>query len=606
MTALLRLEKVCVGYQSADGEPVLLVNEADLTLDPGETLGVVGESGCGKSTLLLSIMGHYKPGLKRLSGGVLFEGQDPDQASVEALQRLRGGGMALIPQNAGQALTPTLKISAQMVEALQLHSEVPATHWKNKSIELFERVQLPSPEKLLDRYPHELSGGQQQRVAIAMALAGSPRLLLLDEPTTGLDVTTQAQVLQLLSEISETTQTAMVFVSHDIGVIAKTCQKIAVMYAGEIIEAGTQETVMAQPGHPYTQALLASVPRLGQASLPDGIRGRLPESLGAPKDSCAFEARCGFSEAVCRTQKPDVIDVKGHLIKCSRQSSIAPFQLPNSSPRAVLEGFEPERKVVLAVRDLALTYQSTGPIKRWLYGAPEPVVADVSLELRQGQTLGLVGESGSGKSSILRTLAGLQPGLRGMATFLNQHDLLIPVGRRSPEVLRKIQLVFQNPDASLNPRRTIRDIIERPLRLYFNYSAPERSAEAYDLMDSVQLPRDYLDRFPGQLSGGERQRVAIARALAAKPDLLLCDEITSALDVSVQASMMQLLTELKSKRQLTVLFVSHDLPVVGALADHVAILRNGRICEAGATQEIFEQPAHPYTRELLAAVLSHR
>ena len=215
MRALLRLEKVCVGYESADGEPVLLVNEADLTLDPGETLGVVGESGCGKSTLLLSIMGHYKPGLKRLSGGVLFEGQDPDQASIEALQRLRGGGMALIPQNAGQALTPTLKISAQMVEALQLHSEVPATHWKNKSIELFERVQLPSPEKLLDRYPHELSGGQQQRVAIAMALAGSPRLLLLDEPTTGLDVTTQAQVLQLLSEISETTQTAMVFVSHD-------------------------------------------------------------------------------------------------------------------------------------------------------------------------------------------------------------------------------------------------------------------------------------------------------------------------------------------------------------------------------------------------------
>ncbi len=605
MVDLLRLEKVSVGYRPEGGEPVLLVNEADLTLGPGETLGLVGESGCGKSTLLLSVMGYFKPGLDRLSGRVLFEGQDPDQISLDALQQLRGGAMALIPQNAGQALTPTLKIAVQMFEALRLHSDVPSAHWQRRSIELFERVQLPTPATLLERYPHELSGGQQQRVAIAMALAGAPKLLLLDEPTTGLDVTTQAQVLALLSEIGETTQTAMIFVSHDIGVIAKTCQKIAVMYAGEIVEAGTQETVMKRPGHPYTQALLASVPRLGQVSMPDTIQGRLLEPLSAGKDSCAFEARCLFAEPICRSQKPPMIDTQGHCVKCSQQASIRPFQLPDFQSNEALGVLDSEQRVVLEVRDLALTYQSTGPIQRWLHGAPERVVADMNLELRQGQTLGLVGESGSGKSSILRTLAGLQPGLSGVAMFLGQHDLLVPVGRRAPEVLRKIQLVFQNPDASLNPRRTIREIIERPLRLYFNYSAAQCLAEARDLMDSVQLPTDYLGRFPGQLSGGERQRVAIARALAAKPDLLLCDEITSALDVSVQASMMQLLVELKTQRQLSVLFVSHDLPVVGALADHVIILRHGRICEAGSTREIFEQPTHPYTRELLDAVLSH-
>ncbi|MGB1755409.1 MAG: ABC transporter ATP-binding protein, partial [Pseudomonadales bacterium] len=288
MNDLLRLEKVSVGYRPIDSEPVLLVNEADLALGPGETLGLVGESGCGKSTLLLSVMGYFKPGLERLSGRVLFEGQDLEQISRDGLQQLRGGAMALIPQNAGQALTPTLKIAVQMFEALRLHSDVPAVHWQRKSIELFERVQLPAPEALLERYPHELSGGQQQRVAIAMALAGAPKLLLLDEPTTGLDVTTQAQVLELLTEIGRTTQTAMVFVSHDIGVIAKTCQKIAVMYAGEIIEAGTQETVMKRPGHPYTQALLASVPRLGQALMPDTMQGRLLEPLNAHKDSCAF------------------------------------------------------------------------------------------------------------------------------------------------------------------------------------------------------------------------------------------------------------------------------------------------------------------------------
>ncbi len=605
MNDLLRLEKVSVGYRPIDSEPVLLVNEADLALGPGETLGLVGESGCGKSTLLLSVMGYFKPGLERLSGRVLFEGQDLEQISRDGLQQLRGGAMALIPQNAGQALTPTLKIAVQMFEALRLHSDVPAVHWQRKSIELFERVQLPAPEALLERYPHELSGGQQQRVAIAMALAGAPKLLLLDEPTTGLDVTTQAQVLELLTEIGRTTQTAMVFVSHDIGVIAKTCQKIAVMYAGEIIEAGTQETVMKRPGHPYTQALLASVPRLGQALMPDTMQGRLLEPLNAHKDSCAFEARCLFAEPICRSQKPAMIDTQGHCVKCSQQASITPFQLPDFQSNEAAGSLAPDQGIVLELRNLALTYQSTGLIHRWLHGAPERVVADVSLELRQGQTFGLVGESGRGKSSILRTLAGLQPGLSGAATFLGQHDLLVPVGQRDPEVLRKIQLVFQNPDASLNPRQTIRQIIERPLRLYFQYSAAQCFSEARDLMDSVQLPYDYLGRFPGQLSGGERQRVAIARALAAKPDLLLCDEITSALDVSVQASMMQLLKMLRTQRQLTVLFVSHDLPVVGALADHVIILRHGRICEAGATGEIFEQPTHPYTRELLDAVLPH-
>jgi len=599
---LLQIENLAIGYDTPDGPPVSLVRDVSFSLEAGQTLGLVGESGCGKSTLLLSILGYYKSGLKRLSGNVKFEGQDPDTLALDELQILRGGSMALIPQNAGQALTPTLKISTQMFEALRLHSNTPSSDWYDKAIELFNRVKLPVPQEIMDRYPHELSGGQQQRVAVAMALAGEPRLLLLDEPTTGLDVTTQMHVLDLLNEIADELQTAMVYVSHDIGVISMVCENIAVMYAGEIVESGKKQNILATPAHPYTQALLASIPHLHQETLPNSIDGLLPQPGKRELISgCVFMDRCPLSEPECQTKKPAIIQLPDQQVKCLLvERSLSENSIGQLTP---ITRANPLDEAVLTVSDLEITYDRPSLLQRFGNWQPTMTTKNINFTIQRGQILGLVGESGSGKSTILRTVAGLQKGFSGSIQLLEQFDLMKSVDKREKECLQRIQLVFQNPDASLNPRRTIAEIIRRPLMLYFDMTEEEMDAEINRIMDSINLPQHYLGRYPGQLSGGEKQRVAIARALASKPDLILCDEITSALDVSVQASIIKLLLDLRDDHNLALLFVSHDLAVVEALSDQVIILEKGEICESGPVQEVFTNPKHPYTRSLMEAVL---
>lgn len=597
---LLEVADLSIAMPLAKG-PAAIVNHVSLALAKGETLGIAGESGCGKSTLLLAMMGIIKPGLMHAGGHCRFDGVELLDRDDAALSHIRGGRMALVPQNAGTALTPTSRIGAQIDEALRLHTKLGAGERAKRIVELLRRVRLPTPELLVRRYPHELSGGQLQRVAIAMALAGEPELLLLDEPTTGLDVTTQLGILDLLAELRDQSGLAMVCVSHDLGVIARLSARMVVMYAGDIVEDASTAALLAEPAHPYARALLRSIPRLESAAIPQSIPGR-PPAPGQILPGCRYAPRC--SEI-----KPDCLDAAPHLREVRSAHWIACFH-PQSGALATGSGHDDGPPPIAGSGSLidldavSVTYRRPGFFDWLVPPKHQPMTVEgVTLELRKGEVLGLVGESGSGKSTILKAIAGLWPVARGRIEFEDEVDLGVPVDQRSRGTLRAIQLVFQNPDASLNPRQTIAEILAQPLRLYFNVPGAEIRERAAALLRDVRLDETYLDRYPGQLSGGERQRVAIARAFAAEPDVILCDEVTSALDVSVQASVLRLLRELSSKRHVACILVSHDLAVVQALAHRIAVLYRGRLVEIGPSHDVCGAPLHPYTQALIAAVL---
>ena len=601
---LLDVRNLGIGFTSRTGRVLPILRNVDLTLAEGETLGLVGESGCGKSTLALAMMGYLKSGLRVLEGESRFRGRNVLDMSARTLEAIRGAELALIPQNAGQSLTPTARVGRQVEESVRLHSDMARERWQDRVIELLAQVRLPHPEALLKRYPHELSGGQQQRVAIAMALAGEPDVLLLDEPTTGLDVTTQAHILELLRDLAAETGTAMVYVSHDLGAIARVSSRIAIMYAGEIVLEGAAQQVLRQPVHPYARGLLASIPRLTEAVVPPSMPGRPPRPGGAGT-GCGFAERCALAEQRCRDERP-ALQATAHrdLVRCHHFQRVA--QLPEqASPRRTgPRGAGPTHEV-LRLADVAISYAKPGIVDQILGRTPDPVptVDGIDLAVHRGETFALVGESGSGKSTILRSIAGLRPPRRGTITYDGGESLNTAVDDRPKELLRRIQLVFQNPDASLNPRQTVAHILALPLRLYFDLEGAALRERSASLLERVRLREDYLERLPSQLSGGEKQRVAVARAFAAEPDLLLCDEVTSALDVSVQAAVLDLLTTLQAERGTAYVFVSHDLAVVRAMADRVAVLYQGRLCEVGPSRDIYRTPSHPYTEVLLGAVL---
>jgi peptide/nickel transport system ATP-binding protein len=593
-----------LGIGAADHAVAPVVDAIDLSLAPGAAFGIAGESGSGKSTLLLAMMGIVKPGLTRRAGTSHFDGIDLFGTDLPALEKLRGGRIALVPQNASLALTPNIRIGDQIAEVLRYHTDLPEEQHKARIAELLAEVKLPDAARLGRRFPHELSGGQLQRVGIAMALAGAPDLLLLDEPTTGLDVTTQVGILDLLAEIRATQGMAMVCVSHDLGVLARLCDDIAIMYAGRIIEQGPVSTLLTHPAHPYARALLASIPRLAEARIPASIPGRPP----APEQAlagCRFAPRCQHTSAICGETVPAyraLATIAPHQIACHHPQQDSMGAAGSQAPDARPDLSAAETRI--SIENLAVTYQRRRPLLPFL--APTVVartIADLTLKLRKGEILGLVGESGSGKSTLLKTLAGLWPALDGRITLDGRIDLTEPVTTRDRDALRRMQLIFQNPDASLNPRHTIREILAQPLRLYFDLSRDEIEKRATQLLGEVRLDASYLARFPSDLSGGERQRVAIARAFAAEPEVILCDEITSALDVSVQASILQIISDLSRDHGVACLFVSHDLAVVRAIADHIAVLYRGQLVEIGSARQVCEAPKEDYTRRLLAAVL---
>lgn len=592
---LITVKDLSVGLRDS-GLPI--TSDISFSVTPGETVGLVGESGSGKSTIALALMGYLGRGLAGLDGVARFDGQDMLSLPRARLQALRGGKVALVPQNAGQSLSPGLRVGAQLDEALALHSGMPRKDWQARKLALLQQVRLPDPAAILNRYPHQLSGGQQQRVAIAMALAGDPQLLILDEPTTGLDVTTQAHILELLAGLRRAHGLAMIFVSHDMGVIARMCSRVIVLYAGRIAEDGPVAEVLLRPAHPYTRALLAAIPRLSEAAVPLALEGRPPTPQEAPP-GCLFAPRCTYATPACQAARPPLLSHAGRQVACIRADQIATVP-PRPARRDQVPSGGGDQ--VLSVTELAVRYDRPGLLAT-LRPRPPATVADVSFTIRRGETLALVGESGSGKSTILKAIAGLAPPAHGTIRLGSDDPLAGQARARSLDQRRRVQMVFQNPDASLNPRQTVREILSQPLRLYENLGGPTLEARIRDLVEEVRLGPACLDKLPRQMSGGEKQRIGIARAFAARPDLILCDEITSALDVSVQAAVLKLLADMQARSGTALMFVSHDLAVVRAISDRVLVLYQGRLCETGGVEQVFGPVKHPYSRALLGAVL---
>ena len=604
MDRLIHLDDLSVGVEAGVAAPIPILRGITLDVQPNEILGLVGESGSGKSTVALSMMGYLAPGLELLGGEAIFDNVSMFDLDRKELEALRGGEICLVPQNAGHSLTPTMTIGRQIEESLMLHTDLSPADRKKAVTDLLSQVRLPSPEQIRDRHPHELSGGQQQRCAIAMALAGRPRVLLLDEPTTGLDVTTQVHILELLKDLCRQHGVAMVFVSHDLGAVARISDRVAVLYAGELMELGTTSEILKNPSHPYTRGLLTSIPKMDGARIPEALPG-YPPRLSATRSACAFAPRCAHREEICLSESPPLnLSANASMVRCHFDSG----NFPHSSFQGKLKPPAADNKMqrLLELQELAISYDRPSLLSR-LTGQEDKqrvlTVNNLSFVLNKGETIAVVGESGSGKSTILRAIVGLIPPCNGSMSIEGGETLDCVTEARSLQCKKDIQMIFQNPDSSLNPRKTIAEILSAPLQLYFDMDRTEAIGKAAELLESVRLTRDYLGRTPDQLSGGEKQRVGIARAFAAQPILALCDEVTSALDVSVQAAVLELLSKLQQENGVAYLFVSHDLATVRAIADRVLVLYQGRICEIGPADAVYKPAFHPYTEALMEAVL---
>ncbi|MFF5454589.1 dipeptide ABC transporter ATP-binding protein [Streptomyces sp. NPDC012950] len=625
---LLDVRGLDVGFTTPDGRPLHAVRDVSFTLRRGETLAVVGESGSGKSTTALALL-RMLPGTGRITGGsVLLDGEDLAAATEDRLREVRGARIGMIFQDPMTALNPVLSIGRHLDEVLRAHGDRdrgatdtgtdtdtdtdtgtgadtgkpprrPGRARRDKAarraraVELLRLVGIPDPERRLDDHPHQFSGGQRQRVLIAMALAGEPDILLADEPTTALDATVQDQILTLLGELTRTTGTALVLITHNMGVVARACERVLVMYGGTVVEDGPTAEVLTRPRHPYTAGLLAAVPRL---SAPSGTRltgiPGTPPDLSLPLAGCAFAARCTLAEDHCRTTAPPLVALTDTVRAACLPAAERSEPLPPPPPPVRIERPAPGA-VVLAAEGLRKTYRGRG---RRTFTALD----DVSLTLAAGETLGIVGESGSGKSTLARVLAHAHPA-DGGRILLGGKDVTRPDRAELHAVRRRVQLVFQDPYASLNPRMTVGEIVAEPLRTFGLGTPAERPGRVAELLRLVGLDPAAADRHPRSFSGGQRQRVGIARALAPEPSVLICDEPVSALDVSVQAQIVGLLTDLQRDLGLALVFIAHDLAVVRQVSHRIAVMHEGRIVETGAADELCERPRDPYTRALLAA-----
>jgi peptide/nickel transport system ATP-binding protein len=584
--AELALEARGLRVETASGDPI--VADASLALAPGEALGLVGESGSGKTTAVLALLGYTQPGARIVAGEISIQGETM-QAGRSAARKLRGRMISYVPQNPGTALNPSMRVGASVIDMLRTHRR--GLDGSPAVTPALERAGLPGDTDFQRRFPHQLSGGQQQRVCIAVALVCEPPVVILDEPTTGLDVVTQARILDELRRLRAEQGLAMLYVTHDLAVVAGFADRLAVMYAGRIIEQGPTAEILEHPKHPYTKGLLTSIPDHLRPQQLEPMPG-VAVGVGEHPPGCAFEPRCALRTDDCRLRVPELRELHpGHHSRCLHAETVAePRRRPLLS-RAAPAGARPLLNV------LGLSCEHRGP-----HGVLT-VAREVSFSVGQGECVALVGESGSGKTTIARTVVGLHPIAAG-AIKLGE-DALAPIARRrSREQRRRIQIIFQNPGDSLNPRQKVRGIVARPAQTLRGLSAPHAMKEAERLLELVRLSRGIGDRYPAELSGGERQRVGIARALAAQPDLVICDEITSALDVSVQAAVLGLLNQLRDELGLALLFITHDLGVVSAVADQVLVLEQGRIVEAGATLSVLREPQHEYTQRLLAAAPS--
>ena len=573
----------------------LALKDVTFTIGRGESYGLVGESGSGKSTVALALV-RYLPQNGRVSAGTIrIGGQDPLAMTRGALRDLRASTVSMVYQEPGRALNPSLRVGRQVAEAFEI-----AGHERKEAAtaaeEMLRKVQISDPGRVMRRYPHELSGGMAQRVVVAMALASSPSLLILDEPTTALDATVEAEVLDLVAGLRSEFDTSVLFISHNLAVVAKMCDRVGVLYAGELVEEGPAQELFDSPRHPYTVGLLRCIPRRGQRKdhgRLDTIPGFLP-TPGHSLSGCVFAPRCALAEDQCRAAPPPFfVTGDARVSRCYRHA-LAP-ELPRSTPADVVmkKDLELPSEPLVVMSELSKTFD--GGVR---------ALAGVNLTVERGETLGLVGESGSGKTTLARVLLGLTAPDSGTAITLDGAPLAPDVRRRPREVLRTLQIVFQNPDSALNRRHSVRSLIGRPLVRLAGLSGDRLRGRRDELLASVRLEERHLPLRPAQLSGGLKQRVAIARAFGSRPAMVVCDEPTSALDVSVQAAILNLLADLQAAERTTYVFISHDLGLVRYLSDRIVVLYLGRVMEVGPAETVFAGPHHPYTEALLSAVPS--
>jgi peptide/nickel transport system ATP-binding protein len=592
----LAIEGLQVDYR-VRGRLRRVLRGLDLRIGRGAAYGLVGESGCGKSTAALAAVG-YLPRNGVVSGGrVMVDGRDLMDLTPAELQRLRATSVSMVYQDPGRALNPSMKIGRQLAEVFE-YARIGLREAHDRSVAMLKSVRIADPLAVMQRYPHQLSGGMQQRVCIAMALANNPALLILDEPTTGLDVTVEAEVLDLIQQLRQDFQTSILFISHNLAVVAKVCDRVGVLYGGTLVEEGAASALFSNPRHPYPVGLLRCLPERGRRKSDgplEAIRGSLP-SPGAVIRGCVFADRCGLADATCRETPPPSFDLgHGHLSRCFHHDQQVPRETPPTA--AAMRGADGQStRRVLAVENLSKTFNPKG--------LALPVLRQIELALAPGETLGLVGESGSGKTTFARLVLGLLEPDDGSKIALDGKPLAARLDGRTLEDVKALQIIFQNPDSALNRAQSVRRIIGRAIQRLSATPAAAMLAKLHELMEAVRVADRYLSARPRQLSGGMKQRVAIARAFAGDPRIVVCDEPTSALDVSVQAAILNLLVDLQARRQVSYIFISHDLGVVRYLSDRIAVLYLGRLMEIGPADQVFAGPHHPYTEALLSAIPS--
>ena len=617
-TPLLQIKDLHTDIEIRSGV-VRALSGVDLHVNPGETLGIVGESGSGKTMTALSLMGLLPQGGKVSSGSIILDGQDLTQLPLKEKRKLRGTKVGMIFQDPLTSLNPTMKIGLQVCEPLRVHEGLSKREALERAVEILKRVGMPRPEVVINNYPHQLSGGMRQRVMIAMALVCKPRILIADEPTTALDVTTQMQILDLIDELRDEYQMGVILITHDLGVVAGHTDRVAVMYAGRIVETAPTKTLFTEPKHRYTSSLMAALPEraLAAGTKLFSIPGAPPSLTNLPV-GCRFASRCLWAGAECVDRYPDLSGEGFHTYSCFH-----PVQEGDESPaelQAKLEGSAPVDEavaepgtpvvygevddtveVLLDVKEASREYASSGSgfLKR--DKGVVSAVDRVSITLKKGETYGLVGESGCGKSTMGRLIAGLEPPSGG-AIELGGRDLATLKGRDAVRIHRDVQMMFQDSYAAMDPRMRIDQILAEPMSIQKTGNTRQIAERIMEIIEQVGLTEEILDRYPHEFSGGQLQRIGFARSLTLAPDLIVADEPVSALDVSVQAQVLNLMKDLQAELGLSYLFISHDLAVVQYMADRIGVMYLGRIVEEGPAKEVVENPKHPYTKALIDSI----
>lgn len=608
-TPLLQIKDLHTDIEIRSGV-VRALSGVDLHVNPGETLGIVGESGSGKTMTALSLMGLLPQGGKVSSGSIILDGQDLTQLPLKEKRKLRGTKVGMIFQDPLTSLNPTMKIGLQVCEPLRVHEGLSKKEALERAVEILKRVGMPRPEVVINNYPHQLSGGMRQRVMIAMALVCKPRILIADEPTTALDVTTQMQILDLIDELRDEYKMGVILITHDLGVVAGHTDRVAVMYAGRIVETAPTKTLFTEPKHRYTSSLMAALPEraLAAGTKLFSIPGAPPSLTNLPV-GCRFAARCLWATDECRAGYPDLSGDETHTFSCFH-----PVQEGDESP-AVLQGKlggdaaegsaetapQISHEVLLDVKEASREYESAGSGFFKREKGVVSAVDRVSITVKKGETYGLVGESGCGKSTVGRLIAGLEPPSGG-AIELDGRDLATLKGRDAVRIHRDVQMMFQDSYAAMDPRMRIDQILAEPMSIQKTGNARQIAERIMEILEQVGLTEEILDRYPHEFSGGQLQRIGFARSLTLAPDLIVADEPVSALDVSVQAQVLNLMKDLQQELGLSYLFISHDLAVVQYMADRIGVMYLGRIVEEGPASEVVKNPKHPYTKALIDSI----